>query len=67
MNRALQIRLDRGLSRAAVVEGAGLTPKALRKVEEGQGSHAATLTKLAEYYGVPASALVMAAIDEAAA
>lgn len=67
MNRALQMRLDRGLSRSEVVDSSGVTFKALRKVEEGQGSQAATLKTLGDFYGVSASSLLMPAIDEAAA
>lgn len=68
MNRALQIRLDRGLSRSQVVEGAGVTHKALRNAEsDGESSsHAATLKALGDFYGVPASTLVLPAIEAAA-
>jgi transcriptional regulator with XRE-family HTH domain len=68
MNRALQIRLDRGLSRTQVCEGAGITQKALRNAEsDGESSSfAATLKALGDYYEVPASTLVLPAVEAAA-
>lgn len=72
MNRALQIRLDRGLSRSDVVDATGVSFRTLRRVEDHRPADtfilkAETLRALGDFYEVPASSLLMPAIDEATA
>ena len=58
MNRAKQIRLDRNLGVMDVVNGAGIGPKTLRKIEAGDDVNAASLARLSTFYGVKASELL---------
>lgn len=58
MNRAKQIRLDRGLGVVEVVEGAGVSPKTLKKIENEVPVNAAPLARLSTFYGVKASELL---------
>lgn len=64
MNRAKQIRLDEGLGVAEVVDGAGISAKTLKKVEAGEDVNAASLARLATFYAVKPSSLLMPAIEE---
>jgi transcriptional regulator with XRE-family HTH domain len=52
MNRATQIRLDKGLRVEDVVKGAGISPHTLRKVEMGETVRAGALVRLADFYEV---------------
>jgi transcriptional regulator with XRE-family HTH domain len=62
MNRALQLRIDRGLRVTEVCEKAGIGPKTLKKIEEGEPVNAGSLARLANYYEVPASTLNLRAV-----
>jgi transcriptional regulator with XRE-family HTH domain len=73
MNRAKQIRIDRQLNLGDVIDGAGVAPKTLNKVEAGEDVHPAALARLSTFYGIKASELyapayfdVPAVSDEAA-
>lgn len=70
MTRARQIRLDKGLTLLAVAEATGLSLGAVRRAEDPTCEpQAPTLKALGDFYGVPASSLVLPAIkpEEAAA
>lgn len=58
MNRAEQIRVDRGLTLVDVAEQTKLTRQTVRAVEDGNKAIASTLFKLGQFYGVPASTLL---------
>jgi transcriptional regulator with XRE-family HTH domain len=62
MNRATQIRIDRGLKVIDVCKHAGIGPKTLKKIEEGEPVNAGSLARLANYYEVPASTLNLRAV-----
>ena len=64
MNRAKQIRLDRGLVLLDVADGAGISTRTLRKVEAGRDVAATSLARLATFYEVKPSTLLMPAIEE---
>lgn len=63
MNRAKQIRLDRGLGVAEVIDGAGISAKTLKKIEAGDDVTAASLARLATFWQVKPSTLLMPAIE----
>lgn len=69
MNRALQIRLDRHLGVADVVDAAGISSRTLKKIEAGETVNAASMARLSTFYAVKASELLAPAIfnTEAAA
>jgi transcriptional regulator with XRE-family HTH domain len=72
VNRARQIRLDRGLTLSAVSEATGVSRLAIRRVEDELRTsepQAPTLKAIGDFYGVPASSLLLPAVerDEAAA
>lgn len=70
MIRARQIRLDRGLTVAAVSEATGVARKTIARLEDESGAvQAPTLKALGDFYGVPASTLMAEASEpsEAAA
>jgi transcriptional regulator with XRE-family HTH domain len=59
VNRALQIRLDRGLTLSDVSTATGVSRRAIRALEdESSETQAPTLKSLADFYGVPASSLL---------
>jgi transcriptional regulator with XRE-family HTH domain len=64
MNRAEQIRIDRGLGVVGVAAGAGISTRTLKKVERGDSVTAAALARLATFYEVKASTLQMPAVDD---
>ncbi|HTE62788.1 MAG TPA: helix-turn-helix transcriptional regulator [Solirubrobacteraceae bacterium] len=65
MNRAKQIRIDRGLGVVEVIERARISPKTLKKIEEGSDVKASALARLAAYYEVqPSSLLAPAVFDD---
>lgn len=67
MNRAQQIRLDKGLTVTAVSEATGVSRLAITRVEDPTCNPTApTLKTLGDFYGVPASTLLLPA-DRAAA
>lgn len=66
MNRARQLRLDRGLTVQAVSDATGVARKSIARLEDtGEEGHATTLKTLGDFYGVSASSL-LAAVDVAA-
>jgi len=70
MNRAQQIRLDKGLTITAVSEATGVSRLAIRRVEDptcAVESQAPTLKALGDFYGVQPSSLRLPAVFEAAA
>ncbi len=69
MNRAKQLRLDRGLTVSTVAGATGVAPRTIARVEDDATDDvkAPPLKALADYYGVPASSLLMAAIEHEAA
>ena len=63
MNRARQIRLDRGLSAKDVSEATGVSRASIRRVEAHTTNiQAPTLKALADFYEVPASSLLLPAV-----
>lgn len=64
MNRARQLRLDRGLTISEVSEGTGIHRGSIRKIETGDMEFAPTLKALGDFYGVPASTLLLPAVVE---
>lgn len=68
MNRARQNRLNLGLTVSQVAELTDVSRQAIARVEEGKSIHPASLKALGDFFEVPASSLLMPAIDlEAAA
>lgn len=70
MNRARQIRLDKGLTLSEVSSVTGVSRRAIRALEEGTSEpQAPTLKALGDLYDAPASSLLLPAIEptEAAA
>lgn len=64
MNRARQIRLDRGLTIAAVADATGVSRRAISRLEDAVAdTQAPTLKALGDYYGVPASTLLLPAVE----
>ena len=64
MNRAWQLRLDRGLSRHALSAETGVSYGAIRRLEEtNEERHASVMKALGDFFGVPASSLLMPALD----
>lgn len=65
MIRARQIRLDRGLTVQAVSEATGVARKTIARLEDESGeAQAPTLKALGDFYGVPASTLMVAVEPE---
>ncbi|HTE59685.1 MAG TPA: helix-turn-helix transcriptional regulator [Solirubrobacteraceae bacterium] len=65
MNRAKQIRLDRGYGVVDVIEGAGISARTLRKVENGEEVKTSALARLATFYEAqPSSLLAPAVFDD---
>lgn len=62
MNRARQIRLDRRIGVIDTADGAGISTKTLHKIEKGVDVNSASLARLADFYGVSPSELLMPAI-----
>lgn len=62
MNRAKQIRLDRGLGVYEAADAAGIARRTLRKIEAGDDVHAGSLARLAEFYEVAPSSLLAPAV-----
>jgi transcriptional regulator with XRE-family HTH domain len=63
VNRAKQIRLDAGAGIADVAVDAGISTKTLNKIEAGEPVAAAALARLATYWQVKPSTLLMPAIE----
>lgn len=61
MNRAKQLRLDRGLSRIAAGQGAGVSGHAIRRLEDGDVT-ARTLKAVGDFYGVQPTSLLLPAV-----
>jgi transcriptional regulator with XRE-family HTH domain len=64
VNRARQIRLDNGAGVMDTAEGAGISTRTLHKIENGETVNAQALARLADFYGVSASSLLMPAVHE---
>ena len=64
MNRAKQIRLDSGLGVMDTADGAGISAKTLKKIESGDEVNAASLARLATFWQVKPSTLLMPALPE---
>lgn len=62
LNRAKQLRLDKGLGLVEAASAAGVNHVTVRRVEEGLEVRAASLAKLAAYYGVQPTSLVLPAV-----
>jgi transcriptional regulator with XRE-family HTH domain len=65
MNRARQIRLDRGLTVSVVSTATGVAPRTIARIEDPatQDVQAPSLKALADFYEVPASSLLMPAVN----
>lgn len=62
MNRARQIRLDKGLRLKDVSQATGVSRGAIIRLEAGTAdTQAPTLKALGDFYGVPASSLLLSA------
>jgi transcriptional regulator with XRE-family HTH domain len=59
VNRATQIRLDKGLKIEDVVAGAQIGPRTLAKIESGTLVRAASLARLAAFYGLDRPSALM--------
>jgi transcriptional regulator with XRE-family HTH domain len=58
VNRAKQIRLDQGAGLADTAQAAGMSPRTLKKIENGEDVNAASLARLSAFYGMKASELL---------
>jgi transcriptional regulator with XRE-family HTH domain len=68
VNRARQLRLDRGLTVVAVAEATGVSRQTIARLEGECGdAYAPTLKALGDFYGVPASSLLLPAVEGQAA
>jgi transcriptional regulator with XRE-family HTH domain len=61
MNRAKQIRIDRGLGIAAVAKDSGVHHETITKIEDGGDVQPASLVRLGSFYGVQPSSLYLPA------
>jgi len=64
MNRAKQIRLDRAMGVLDTADGAGISTRTLNKIEAGEDVKAASLARLATFWQVKPSSLLMPATEE---
>jgi transcriptional regulator with XRE-family HTH domain len=55
---AERLRFERGLTAAAVAQGAAIAPMTLRAIEEGREPSAPVAKKLADFYGVTVAELL---------
>jgi transcriptional regulator with XRE-family HTH domain len=63
MIRAQQLRLDANLSVTDLATEAGVSPKAIRRLEDkGEVGHISTAARLSAYWGVKSSELLMPAL-----
>jgi transcriptional regulator with XRE-family HTH domain len=62
MNRAEQLRLDRGLSQQVAAERAGISLPTVRRIERGELVVARSLHALGTFYGVRPSSLQQPAV-----
>lgn len=62
MTRLEQLRIDAGLSRGALYDRSGISSSTIRSIEKRASGQAATLKTLGDFFGVPASELVMPAL-----
>jgi transcriptional regulator with XRE-family HTH domain len=64
MNRLQQLRLDRGLSLNELAAECRVGRNTIARIEQdGTAIHIEPLSKLAAFFGVPASSLLMPALD----
>lgn len=67
MNRARQLRLDKGLTLSDVSSATGVSRRAIRTLEDSSSeTQAPTLKTLGDFYGVAASTLPLPAFEAAA-
>jgi len=64
MTRAKQLRLDLGLGVLEAANRARIAPKTLHKIEAGDEVLASALAKLAKFYGVRPTELLLPAVFE---
>ena len=64
MNRAKQLRLDSGMGVLDTADGAGISTRTLNKIEAGEDVNAASLARLATFWRVKPSSLLMPATEE---
>lgn len=63
MNRAKQIRLNRGLTLSDVARATKVARRTIRLLEDGQEVQAPSLARLSTFYGVSASSLLGPAVE----
>lgn len=61
MNRARQIRLDKGLGVKETADTAGISTKTLHKIEAGDDVLSGSLARLARFYDVRTTELLLPA------
>lgn len=64
MNRAKQLRLDNGMGVLDTADGAGISTRTLNKIEAGEEVNAASLARLATFWQVKPSSLLLPATEE---
>ena len=62
MNRAKQLRIDAGIGLVEAAQGAGISPRTLKKIEAGAEVGAPALARLATFFEARPSELLAPAV-----